>query len=102
MSKRILYIARNTIKTYSIFNVKPTERWVRVADAFTFFPNISYYPIIEGLHGLYHFLPLFDVPIGRCWQVEVDETDEKCVITILDRDVFIKTVLRKDKAYDRS
>ena len=102
MIKRTLWIARDSIKALSVFDVKPTERWVNIYDASITFPNISYCPIVSGLYGLHKFLAFLNVPIGICWQVETEEIDDKLVITIIDRNVNIKTVPKAYRHEDRS
>lgn len=102
MSKKTFYITRDSLKALSVFIVIPDERWVNIHEITTYFPNINTHPVVSGLYGIEEFLPFLKIPIGKCWKVEVESTDEKCVINILDKDVYVKTVLRTNRIYDRS
>ncbi len=103
MIKRTFYIARDsTLKSFSIFNVKPTERWLNIHDGSVFFPNISYHPIVAGLFGLEKFLSFLDVPIGICWKIGIEEHGNECIITILDKNVKVQTKASDYKYKDHS
>ena len=101
--KKTFWIARQSVSAaFYVFNVKPTERLINIHTANISFPNISYYPIVAGLYGLDKFLSVLNMPIGACWEIEVDECDDKFTVTIVDKDVYVETKASNYRYKDRS
>jgi hypothetical protein len=64
------------------------------------FPNINSCPIAT-IHGLDKFLPFLDIPVGKCYEIEVREHENGCSIDILDKNVSCKTVTDTYRYKDR-
>ena len=86
-----LYLARDILDCYKVFEKKPTK-FFKIKKNMILFLNKNQIPI-GNYYGLSNFLPALKLKPGGCMELKITETKENTTLTVTDRDVVCKIEL---------
>ena len=91
MSEKTFYLTRSVpLHDYCFFIEKPEMLIFRNGNIL--WTNAEF-AVKE--HGIQHWIPMLDVPVGKCWEIMITRTsNDTSVVLVVDRDVDVEKHVR--------